>query len=140
MLNQPTSSPMMTRILGFWPCWAEAGMLAIVVVVLNTTRAPQIVLNRLMVASSMAAADAWAAAFAPLHPRPLPIHAGACFWLSIGRHRGREFGRCAPARLCSFGKLIRRIALQSGRGRFTKDVAVCYRKPPKFQEMMVAGD
>jgi len=39
-------------------------------VVLNTTRAPQIVLNRLMVASSMAAADARAAAFAQLYPRP----------------------------------------------------------------------
>jgi hypothetical protein len=27
----------------------------------------------------MAAADARAAAFAQLHPRPLPIHASACF-------------------------------------------------------------
>jgi hypothetical protein len=37
-------------MLGFCPCWAEAGMLAIVVVVHNTTRAPQIDLNLLMVA------------------------------------------------------------------------------------------
>src|SRR5215475_6086687 len=50
MLNQPTSSPMMTRMLGFWPCWAEAGLLAIVVAIHNTTRAPQIPLNMLMVA------------------------------------------------------------------------------------------
>src|SRR5437879_3277490 len=47
---QPMSSPMMKRILGFCPCWAEAGMLAIVVAVHNTTRAPQSFLNRLMVA------------------------------------------------------------------------------------------
>jgi len=41
----------MTRILGFCPCcWPEAGTLAIVVTEHNTTRAPQIFLNMLMVA------------------------------------------------------------------------------------------
>src|ERR1700730_13795259 len=46
----PMSSPMMKRMLGFCPCWAEAGTHAIVAAVHNTTRAPQIALNRLMVA------------------------------------------------------------------------------------------
>src|SRR5215831_16420163 len=51
----PISSPMMKRMLGFCPCgccccWAEAGMLAIVVAAHATTRAPQIVLNMRMVA------------------------------------------------------------------------------------------
>src|SRR5262245_3763838 len=49
MLNQPTSSPMITRMFGFRSCWAEAGMLAIVVTAHNTTIALQIVLNILMV-------------------------------------------------------------------------------------------
>src|SRR5712671_4605555 len=47
---QPMSSPMMKRMLGFVP-WAEAGALAMVVAVHKTTRAPQITLNMLMVAS-----------------------------------------------------------------------------------------
>src|SRR5262245_27672542 len=47
----PMSSPMMNRILGFCPCWAETGRLAMVVAAHATTTAPQIVLNRFMVAS-----------------------------------------------------------------------------------------
>src|SRR5262249_49465558 len=47
---QPISSPMMKRMLGFCPCWAETGMLAIPVVIHTTTRAPQIVLNIRMIA------------------------------------------------------------------------------------------
>jgi hypothetical protein len=39
---------MMKRMLGFYPGWAEAGTLAIVVAVHNTARAPQIALNMLM--------------------------------------------------------------------------------------------
>src|SRR6516164_7967022 len=62
------SSPMMKRMLGFDPGWAEAGRLAIVVAVHSTTRAPQIVLNKVMVASSVSAAEAGAAAFAHLYP------------------------------------------------------------------------
>src|SRR5579872_6970092 len=66
---QPISSPMMKRMLGFCPCaWAGAGRLAIVVAVLNATRALQIVLNGPMVAFPFSAAKLRAAAFARLHP------------------------------------------------------------------------
>src|SRR6516165_356624 len=95
----PMSSPMMKRMLGFCPCgccccWAEAGMLAIVVAVHITTRAPQIDLNRLMVAflsvGFVSAAEAWAAASA----RPPTDR----FWLpkiwfgpTVGRLAGPKF-------------------------------------------------
>jgi len=63
---QPMSSPMMKRMFGFCPCcYAEAGTLAIVVAVLNTTRAHQIALNLLIVIPySMLAAE--------LRPQPSP--------------------------------------------------------------------
>src|SRR6202012_3031312 len=69
----PMSSPMMKRMLGFCPCgccccWAEVGMLAIVVTPHAKARAHQIALNLLMVAVLDPAADARAAAFARLHP------------------------------------------------------------------------
>jgi hypothetical protein len=80
-------------------------MLAIVVAVHSTTRAPQIVLNKLMVASSMSAADARAAAFAPLHPPTvLAIHAG-----SLERSvafAGVTLGQSALYALCDFGELF----------------------------------
>src|SRR5215468_1144037 len=85
---QPMSSPMMKRILGFCPCCAEAGTLAIVMVIHITTRAPQIVLNLLMVAlSSMSAAEAPSRS---LRPRP-PTE----FWLlpMQDRVRGHSVGR-----------------------------------------------
>src|SRR5262245_54411071 len=86
---QPMSSPMMKRMLGFCPCWAEAGMLAIVVAVHITTRAPQIVLNMLMVAFlDVGCRKAGAAAFAQLHPPTDNASADPCgitLGLSVGR-------------------------------------------------------
>jgi hypothetical protein len=70
----PISSPMMKMMLGFCPCWAKAGALAIVVAVHNTARARQIFLDRLIVTllnvwllSTMSAVEARAAAFAQFH-------------------------------------------------------------------------
>src|SRR6516165_1608213 len=109
----PMSSPMMKRMLGFCPCgccccWAEAGMLAIVVAVHITTRAPQIDLNRLMVAflsvGLVSAAEAWAAAFARLRrltgfgcPR------GMWFRANGRTPSGAEIRRSALGALCTFG-------------------------------------
>src|ERR1700752_3949744 len=89
-LNQPTSSPMITRMLGFCPCWAEAGMLAIVVAVHSTTRAPQIVLNQLMIASLDVGCR-------NPGPQPSPLH----------RLADGEIGRSALDALCDFGNLAR---------------------------------
>src|SRR5262249_20054454 len=105
---QPMSSPMMKRILGFCPCCAEAGTLAIVMVIHITTRAPQIVLNLLMVAlSSMSAAEARAAAVAHIHPPclgllPIQDRAPGAFGRTLG---GWQIRRSALDALCTFGGL-----------------------------------
>jgi hypothetical protein len=79
----------MKRMLGFCPCWAEAGMLAIVVVIHATARAPQIVLNMLMVAFLDIGCRSRAAAFAQLHPPTvLAAHAGSYFGRAVGRLAG----------------------------------------------------
>src|SRR2546421_4914085 len=85
MLNQPTSSPMITRMLGFCPCWAEAGMLAIVAVVHNTTSAPEIVLNMLIAVSSMSAAEAPGRSLRPSPPSERLACADPC-----GSHFGNR--------------------------------------------------
>src|SRR5262245_15127258 len=94
---QPMSSPMMKRMLGFCPCWADAGMLAIVVAVHITTRAPQIVLNRLMVAFlDVGCRKARAAAFAHLHPpteNPLPIHVRSCSGNRLNAERAENWAK-----------------------------------------------
>src|SRR5712692_9933627 len=49
MLNQPTSSPMMTRMFGFRGCCAEAGAFATIIAVSNVSRPIQISLAIFMI-------------------------------------------------------------------------------------------
>src|SRR5882724_10922342 len=141
----PMSSPMMKRMLGFVP-WAEAGALAIVVAVHNTTRAPQIALNKLMVTLLMEAAEARAAAFAPFREATKC----SCRILLTGimqRARGRTFreadvGRSALDALCGFGssQICLRVALQRGRRQFTEGSAICHREAPKLKKLVASSD
>src|ERR1700748_1256450 len=104
---QPMSSPMMKMMLGFCPCWAEAGMLAIVVAVHSTARAPQIVLNMLMVAFPRC----WLPKPGP-QPSPNSTHQPALPLSTMQGHvsaidrtpRGGEIGRSAWNALCASGR------------------------------------
>src|SRR5260370_20167999 len=116
---QPMSSPIMKRMLGFCPCWAEAGMLAIAVAVHNTARAPQIFLNRLMVASLNVGCRCPGRSLRP----PPPTDRVSAFWPIQDHASGsqsdalrKEIGRSALDALCDFGnlRLCLRIALQRG--------------------------
>src|SRR6516164_1844746 len=102
----PMSSPMMKRMLGFCACWAEAGMLAIVVAVHITTRAPQIFLNMLMVAYlNVGCRKARAAAFAQLYPpSACCCPCSIVFWASGRMPCARQVDPGDPGALCDFGR------------------------------------
>src|ERR1700757_4770149 len=112
----PMSSPMIKRMLGFCPCWAEAGLLAIVVAVHNTTRAHQITLNMLMVAFPSVGCRSPGRSLRPPPPTKSLFfaHAEACFGHTVGLPSGYEIGRSALDTLCAFGilRLCLRVALQ----------------------------
>src|SRR5215470_11337156 len=142
----PMSSPMMKRMLGFCPCWAKAGMLAIVVVLHAKTRAPQIVLSMRMIAFLKCRLPNLGPQSSPTSTHrpslPLPIHAGSCFGQSVGRlARGRlgevSWKRYALPARCS---LSLPIAPQRDGRRFTKDGAIRHGKAPKLEELMISGD
>lgn len=67
-------------------------MLAIVVAVPSTTRAPQIVLNKLMLLPLMSAANARAAASAQLYP-PTVLADPCRIIRAVGRLAGRMLGQ-----------------------------------------------
>lgn len=105
----------MKRMLGFCPCgccccWAEAGTLAIVAQVHNTTRAPQRALDRLMVCFLNVGCRCSGRS---LHPTPpagrLSLHDPfRIAFLEIGwTPRARQVGRNSWDALCAFGGLRR---------------------------------
>ena len=137
---------MMKRMLGFCACWAEAGLLAIIVTMHETTRAPQITLNMLMVAFLNVALP-------KPGPQPSPnthIHRpilAFCPCTIMPRAFGRtsEDGKLAKARWMryAFSALAPIFAdhvavwlkvISAERG------AVRHRKAALFSELMVSGD
>src|SRR5258708_2805464 len=138
---QPMSSPMMKRMLGFGP-WAEAGALAMVVAVHKTTRAPEITLNMLMVASLDVGCRNPGRSLCPTPPTdhffPIQDHASGCGRVPCGP----EGGRSALDALCGFGssQICLRVALQRGRRQFTEGGAICHCEAPKLQELVASSD
>jgi hypothetical protein len=88
-------------------------MLAIVVVIHTAARAPQIVLNMLMVAFPDIGCRSRAAAFAQLHPPTvLAAHAGSYFGQAVGRLVRRKMVEAAWMRYAASADSCTRIPLQ----------------------------
>jgi hypothetical protein len=83
-------------------------MLAIVVAVHSTTRAPQIVLNQLMIPSPDVGCRNPGPQPSPLHPPTAFALADPCRIVqSVGRLADGQIGRSALDALCDFGNLAR---------------------------------
>jgi hypothetical protein len=108
-------------------------MLTIVVVILTTARAPQIVLNLLMVA------------FLDVSCRTLPTDRCYCPCRIEFRAGGRtpcapEMAEAAWMRYAASADSCTRIPLQRDGRRLAKGSAIGHRKAPELQELMISGD
>src|SRR5262245_19718596 len=112
----PMSSPMMKRMLGFCPCWAEAGMLAIVVPTHATTRAPQIVLNMLMVGFPRCWPPKQGRSLRPIHPPTVPPMRDHASGDTVGRLADRKLVEALRPRYAASADYVRGLRCRVAEG------------------------